>query len=69
MAVLDDIKTAEAKIDTGIADVAAYLKTLAGEVAEGVAPADAAQIVTDLNAKAAALEALIPPSVVPPTVS
>lgn len=67
MAAIDDIKTAELAIDKGIADVAAYLKTLATEVADGVAPADAAQLVVDLNAKAVALEALVPPAP-PPTV-
>jgi hypothetical protein len=60
MAALDDVKAGEAEIDKGISDIAAYLKTLAGTVTGGISAADAETIAADLNAKAAALEALVP---------
>jgi uncharacterized phage infection (PIP) family protein YhgE len=62
MAALDDVKAGEAAIDKGISDIAAYLKTLAGNLAGGISATDAETIATELNAKAAALEALVPPA-------
>lgn len=60
MAAIDDLKTAQAAIAKGVGDVSAYLKTLAGTITGGVSAADAEAIAADLNAQAAALEALVP---------
>lgn len=60
MSALDDIKAGQAALGKGIQDVSDYLKGLATTIGGGVSAADAEAIASDLNAKAAALEALIP---------
>lgn len=63
MSAADDLKAGQAAIDKAVSDTAAYLKTLAGTIAGGVSATDAEAIATDLNAQAAALEAVIAPPV------
>lgn len=65
MAALDDVKAAESAIDKAISDVSAYLTKLADQVAGGITADEGEALATELNAKAAALEALVPS--VPPS--
>lgn len=60
MDALTDLKAAQAAIAKGVQDVSTYLKALAGTITGGVSAADAEAIAADLNAQAAALEALVP---------
>lgn len=62
MAATDDLKAGQAAIDKAVADTAAFLKNLAGQVSGGVSASDAETIAADLNAQAAALEAAIAPT-------
>lgn len=61
MSATDDLKAAQAALDKAVADTAAFLKTVAGQIAGGVSAADAEAIAADMNAQAASLEAAIAP--------
>ena len=62
MAAIDDLKAADATLDTTVAAVVSYLGTLATQLTGGVSAEDAETITADINAKAAALNAAITPS-------